>query len=188
MTSATTADVALQPRIGTRSRSPAALAAPELLSAAGVIENGKPVTYEEMQQRLRREILSLEAHFSNNTKTNRVRTLVVSGAGNDLTESRRAIEWMHLILTHPDWRIENLPRISDLVEQYVGRVRTTMQGPEEYWVMNPVYAWWMQKNPLYLTTTSFLTREWNADRLRWMLKEIDDRNEVAAELAEALRQ
>ena len=154
---------------------------PELLSAAGVIENGKPVTYEEMQQRLRREILSLEAHFSNNTKTNRVE-LVVSGAGNDLAESRRSIEWMRLILSHPDWRVENLPRIRDLVEQYVGRVRTTMQGPEEYWVMNPVYAYWKQTNPLYLTTSSFLTREWNADRLRWMLKDIGDRNAVAAEL------
>jgi Zn-dependent M16 (insulinase) family peptidase len=154
---------------------------PELISGAGVIENGKPVTYEEMQQRLRREILSLNAGFSSNTKTDRVE-LVVSGSGNDLAESRRAIEWMRLILSHPDWRIENLPRIRDLVEQFVGRVRTTMQGPEEYWVMNPVYAYWKQTNPLYLTTSSFLTREWNADRLRWMLKDIADRIAVAAEL------
>ena len=154
---------------------------PELLSETGVIENGKPVSYEQMQQMLRREILSLDAHFTNNTRTNRVE-LVVSGAGNDLPESRRAIEWMRLVLLHPDWRVENLPRIRDLVEQYVGRVRTTMQGPEEYWVMNPIYAYWMQKNPLYLTTTSFLTREWNADRLRWMLKDIPDRPAIAAEL------
>jgi len=154
---------------------------PDLLSASGVIENGKPIRYEEMQQMLRREVLSLDAHFTSSTKTNRVE-LVISGAGNDLAESRRAIEWMRLILLHPDWRVENLPRLRDLVEQFVGRVRTTMQGPEEYWVMNPVYAYWMQKNPLYLTTTSFLTREWNADRLRWMLKDIADRDAVAAEL------
>jgi Zn-dependent M16 (insulinase) family peptidase len=154
---------------------------PQLLSEAGVIENGKPVAYEDMEQRLRREVLSLDAHFSSSTRTGRVE-LVVSGAGNDLTESRRAIEWMRLILFHPDWRAENLPRLRDLVEQYVGRVRTTMQGPEEYWVMNPIYAYRMQKNPLYLTTSSFLTREWNADRLRWMLKDIPDRNALAAEL------
>jgi Zn-dependent M16 (insulinase) family peptidase len=154
---------------------------PALLSGAGVIENGKPVSYEDMQQRLRREILSLNAGFSSNSKTDRVE-LVVTGSGNDLAESRRAIDWMRLILSHPDWRIENLPRIRDLVEQYVGRVRTTMQGPEEYWVMNPVYAYWKQTNPLYLTTSSFLTREWNADRLRWMLKDVGDRNAVAAEL------
>jgi Zn-dependent M16 (insulinase) family peptidase len=154
---------------------------PELLSATGVIENGTPVSYEQMQEKLRREILSLDAGFISNTKSGRVE-LLVSAAGNDLTESRRAIEWMRLILFHPDWRIENLPRISDLVEQYVGRVRTTMQGPEEYWVMNPVYAYWQQRNPLYLTTQSFLTKAWNADRLRWMLKDLKDRNELAAEL------
>lgn len=158
---------------------------PELLSATGVIENGKRIDYEQMQQMLRREVLSLDARFISNTRTNRVE-LVVSGAGNDLMESRRAIEWMRLILWHPDWRVENLPRIRDLVEQFVGRVRTTMQGPEEYWVMNPIYAYWMQKNPLYLATTSFLTREWNADRLRWMLKDIPDRNAVAAELQNVL--
>ena len=89
---------------------------------------------------------------------------------------------MRLILFHPDWRVENLPRLRDLVEQFVGRVRTTMQGPEEYWVMNPAISYWKQNNPLYLTTTSFLTREWNADRLRWMLKDIADRSAVAAEL------
>ncbi len=155
---------------------------PELLSSAGVIENGQPVDYEQMQQKLRREVLSLNARFTSNTRTNRVE-LVVSGAGNDLNESRRAIEWMRLVLLHPDWRVENLPRIRDLVEQYVGHVRTTMQGPEEYWVMNPVYAYWMQNSPLYLTTSSFLTREWNADRLRWMLKDLPDRIAIAAELA-----
>jgi Zn-dependent M16 (insulinase) family peptidase len=154
---------------------------PELLSTAGVIENGKPVSWEDMQDRLRREILALDAHFISNTRSNRVE-LAVSGAGNDLAESRRAIAWMNLILFHPDWRPENLPRLRDLVEQYVGRIRTTMQGPEEYWVMNPVYGYWMQKNPLYLTTSSFLTREWNADRLRWMLADIADRSAVAAEL------
>jgi Zn-dependent M16 (insulinase) family peptidase len=157
---------------------------PELLSETGVIDAGKPVSYEQMQQMLRREVLSLDAHFSTNTRTNRVE-LVISGSGNDLSESRRAIEWIRLILSHPDWRLENLPRIRDLVEQFVGRVRTTMQGPEEYWVMNPVYAYWKQNNPLYLTTSSFLTREWNADRLRWMLADFKaggDRAALAAEL------
>ncbi len=154
---------------------------PQLLSSTGVIDSGKPISYEDMQQKLRREILSLDAGFSTNAHTNRVE-LTVTGAGNDIAESRRSIEWMRLILSHPDWRVENLPRIRDMVSQFVGRVRTTMQGPEEYWVNNPVYAYWKQNNPLYLTTSSFLTREWNADRLRWMLADFADRTAVAGEL------
>jgi len=135
-----------------------------------------------MTEMLRAEILDLYAAFYNNPKTNRVE-LVVRGSGNDLTESKRAIEWMRLVLEHPDWRTENLPRLRDLTAQAVSRLRITMQGSEESWVMNPVLSYWKQSNPLYLTTTSFLTRAWNADRLRWMLADIPDRQAVAASLA-----
>jgi Zn-dependent M16 (insulinase) family peptidase len=155
---------------------------PALITGTGVIVDGKPIRYEQMEEMLRKEVLSLNAAFSVNVRSNRVE-LVLRGAGNDLAESRRAMEWMRLVLEHPDWRPENLPRIRDLVEQWVSRLRATMQGPEEAWVMNPVLAYWKQTNPMYLTTTSFLTRAWNADRLRWMLKDVgagQDRNAIAA--------
>src|SRR5580658_5036496 len=69
-----------------------------------------------------------------------------------------------------------------MVEQSVARLRATMQGSEESWVMNPVLAYWKQANPLYLTTAAFLTRAYNADRLRWMLKDVgtEDRKAVVA--------
>src|ERR1019366_5115947 len=129
---------------------------------------------------LRREVLDLNATFSNNVKSNRSE-LIVRGAGNDLAESRRALDWMGYVLEHPDWRPENLPRIRDLVAQQMASLRSTMQGSEEQWVMNPVVAYWKQSNPLYLTTASFLTRAYNADRLRWMLA--DTGTESRASLA-----
>ena len=155
---------------------------PALLTETGVIDNGKPIPYEEMEELLRKQVLSLNATFSANVRSNRVE-LMLRGAGNDLVESRRAIEWMRLVLEHPDWRPENLPRIRDLVDQSIARLRATMQGSEESWVMNPVMAYWKQTNPLYLTASAFLTRAYNADRLRWMLKDVgagQDRREIAA--------
>ena len=122
------------------------------------------------------------ATFSVDLRSDRVE-LMLRGAGNDFAESRRALDWMRLVLQHPDWRPENLPRIRDLVEQSVARLRATMQGSEESWVMNPVLGYWKQTNPLYLTTSAFLTRAWNADRLRWMLKDVgpnSDRESIAA--------
>ena len=89
---------------------------PRCSPQTGVIMNGKPIPYEQMQEMLRREILDLTADFRNNLRSNRVE-LLVQGAGNDLNESRRAMEWMRAVLAHPDWRPENLPRIRDLVEQ-----------------------------------------------------------------------
>jgi Zn-dependent M16 (insulinase) family peptidase len=142
---------------------------PQLLIRTGVIENGKTVSYQEMAGRLRNEILSLTAGFSINPVTGRYE-LVVRGAGNNLAESKQALEWMMLVLFHPDWRPENLPRLRDLVEQTLGTLRNTTQAPEERWVEDPARAYRWQTNPLLLTTSSFLTREHNIFRLRWMLQ------------------
>ena len=59
-----------------------------------------------MTERLRQEILSLDAFFNVNGTTGRYE-LVVSGSGNTLEESRRALAWMKLAMFHPDWRLEN---------------------------------------------------------------------------------
>jgi Zn-dependent M16 (insulinase) family peptidase len=143
---------------------------PALLTRVGVIENGKPVSYEEMSERLRKEILNLNAYFSTNPRTERVE-LVVRGAGIGANEAKRAIEWMSLVLQHPDWRPENLARIRDVVDQSLSALRNTTQGSEESWVQNPAFAYRVQTNPSYLAADSFLTRGHNALRLRWLLKE-----------------
>jgi Zn-dependent M16 (insulinase) family peptidase len=156
---------------------------PNLLTRVGVIENGKPVSYDEMTERLRNEILSLNANYSTNTRTGRAE-LVVRGAGNDLAESQRAVAWMRLVLEHPDWRVENLPRIRDAVDQSLSQLRNTMQGAEEQWVQNPAEAWRRQDSALLMATNSFLTRSHDALRLRWMLKEAPagDRDAIIAYL------
>ena len=143
---------------------------PALMTRVGVIENGKPVSYEEMSERLRKEILRLDANFSTNPRTERVE-LVVRGAGIGTSESQRAIDWMNLVMHHPDWRPENLARIRDVVDQTVSGLRNTTQGSEESWVNNPATAYRMQTNPAYLAADSFLTRSHNALRLRWLLKD-----------------
>jgi len=144
-------------------------ALPALLTRSGVIEDGKPVSFEQMTERLRKEILSLNATFSVNGVTDRYE-LVVRGSGNDLAESRRAVAWMNLVLYHPDWRLDNLPRLRDLVDQSLAGLRSTMQGAEEGWVRDVAQCYLKQGNPLYLATSSFLTRAHSLDRLRWMLK------------------
>jgi Zn-dependent M16 (insulinase) family peptidase len=143
---------------------------PGLLTRVGVIENGKPVSFDEMSERLRKEILRLDASFSTNPRTQRVE-LVVRGAGLGAAEAKRAIDWMSLVLQHPDWRPENLPRIRDAVDQTLSGLRNTTQGSEESWVNNPATAYRVQTNAAYLAADSFATRLHNALRLRWLLKE-----------------
>ena len=152
---------------------------PTLLRFTGVIENGKPVSYEEMSERLRKEVLALDASFSTNYRTGRAE-LIVRGSGNDAKESERAIQWMKLILNSPDWRPENLPRIRDVVDQALAALRNTTQAPEEYWVNDPADAYRRQDNPLLLTTGSFMTLSHNVHRLRWLLKDSGSVAETAS--------
>lgn len=145
-------------------------ALPELLQSVGVIENGKPISYEQMTERQRNEILSLAAYFSTNSTTGRAE-LVVRGAGNNADETQRALEWMGRILYHPDWRPENLARIRDVIDEQLSDLRNTMQGREESWVQNPAQSYLRQDNRLLLSTNSFLTKIHNLDRLHWLLSD-----------------
>jgi Zn-dependent M16 (insulinase) family peptidase len=146
---------------------------PDLLTGTGYIKNGKAVSYEDMSQQLQKEILSLQSNYSTNITTGRAE-LVVKGAGNNATEAQRALEWMNTVLQSPNWKIENISRIQDLVEQSLSGIRRTMQGPEERWVNDPGDAYVAQDNPLMLATSSFLTRSHNIFRLKWMLKSAGD--------------
>jgi Zn-dependent M16 (insulinase) family peptidase len=152
---------------------------PAMLTRVGVIENGRPVPYEEMTERLRKEILSLNSDFGTNPKTGRIE-LVLRGAGNNAAEARRAIEWMQLVLFSPDWRPENLARMRDVVDQMLGNLRRTMQGAEENWVNPVATAYWKQDSPLFFATTSFLTQTHNIHRVRWMLKDATPEQRVRA--------
>src|SRR5688500_9581888 len=144
-------------------------AIPTLLTSTGVIRDGKAISYDEMSEAVKNEILSLDASFEANPKTARVE-IVLRGAGNDLAESQRALEWMRLALYHPNWRPANLARLRDVVDRQLNALRTTMQRAEEAWVRDPATAWWRQ-NPALLTASSFLTRSHHVHRLRWLLKE-----------------
>jgi Zn-dependent M16 (insulinase) family peptidase len=148
-------------------------ALPSLLTQVGVVRDGKAIPFEQMSEMLRKEILSLNSYYSTNFKTGRAE-LVVRGAGNDAAESRRALEWMKTVLTSPDWRVENIARIRDLVDQVLSGMRNRTQSSEENWVNDPANAYWRQDSPLLLTTSSFMTQAHNVHRLRWMLKDAGD--------------
>lgn len=143
---------------------------PALLTRVGVIKDGKAITFDEMSELLKKEILSLNSNFSTNPRTGRAE-LVVRGSGNDAAEALRSVEWMKLVLYHPNWKAENLARIRDVVDQSLGGLRNTMQGSEESWVNDPSVAYRRQDSPVFLSVGSFLTRAHNVHRLRWRLKD-----------------
>ena len=146
---------------------------PELMSEVGVLDGGAAISSAEMRERLRKEILELRVDYAISARSNRAE-LVVAAAGNGPEETKLALRWIGRAMLSADWRIENLPRLRDLVDQQVTALRQRMQGAEEGWVRDPHDAWWRQAYPLHLHTSSFLTRAHDLHRLRWMLLDPSD--------------
>ncbi|MEO8550375.1 MAG: hypothetical protein ABI678_10390, partial [Kofleriaceae bacterium] len=145
---------------------------PELLSQAGVIDHGEVISSATMKERLRKEVLALQVAFIGNNRTLR-NELAFTGAGLGATETRAALGWIERVMLAPDWRIENLPRLRDIVDQTLTANRQRVFGYEELWVDDPRDAWWHQ-DALQAHTASFLTQIFDLHRLRWMLEDPRD--------------
>jgi hypothetical protein len=150
------------------------------MSEVGVVDGGTVISSAEMRERLRKEVLELSVDYATSARSNRAE-LVVAGAGNGAAETRLALGWMGRAMFASDWRVENLPRLRDVVDQELTALRQRMQRAEEAWVRDPHDAWWRQAYPLHLHTSSFLTRAHDLHRLRWMLLDPSD-GKVTAEV------
>jgi Zn-dependent M16 (insulinase) family peptidase len=141
---------------------------PPLVREVGVVRDGAPIPYDQVDDRLRREVLGLQVYTSTSFAHDRVE-LVFEASGNDVDETRRALAWMKDMLVSPDWRTANLPRIRDVVTQRATRLDDVMAQPEEVWVDGMQEAYWRQGRPLLMHAGSVLTRAYDAHRLGWML-------------------
>lgn len=141
---------------------------PSILTSIGVVENGVPVKYDEMQERLRKDVLRFNAYYDYTAATERIE-LVLSGAGSRSEELGNAIRWMDMALYSPYLSEDNLPRMTDLLDQSLISLRNTTKRSEEDWVGDPATAYRMQANPLFLSTSSFMTRVHHLQRVRCFL-------------------
>ena len=141
---------------------------PDILTSIGVIENGEVVPYDVMQERLRKEVLRLYAGFDNNMQTGRIE-LALTGTGSNLDELKNALTWMRLAMYSPYLSVDNLPRMTDLIDQTLISLRNVMKGSEESWVNYPARAYKYQTNPLFMSTNTFLTKIHHFHRLRFRL-------------------
>ncbi|MBC8366799.1 hypothetical protein H8E52_05245 [bacterium] len=143
---------------------------PSLMRGVGVEMDGERVEYDEMEKRLRAELLSYGANLDTNPETGRVE-LALSFGASQVDEIDRGLDWMRASLTAPLLDDDNLARLRDLLDQRLHRMRTRMQGSEESWVSDPAAAYRYQDDPLYLSAASFLTQTHQLLRLKWRFTE-----------------
>jgi len=141
---------------------------PQLMRGAGVMRDGRRVEYDEMEERLRSELLAYDANLASNPETGRAELCMELGASRP-AEIDRGLDWMLASLRAPLLDESNIAHLGDLIDQRLGRLRTRMQGSEESWVDDPARAYRYQDDPLYLSASSFLTQAHQLLRLKWRL-------------------
>ncbi len=141
---------------------------PEVLTSLGAIKDGVVIRYDEMQRRLREDLLRYGARFDHGYETGRTE-LLLEGSGSSPAELRRVIEWMEASLYAPYLHADNLSRILDVIDQRLVALQTTTKHAEESWADGPVYAYRHQDDPLFLSTRCYMTAAHHMQRLRFLL-------------------
>ncbi|MEE8576759.1 MAG: hypothetical protein V3T31_05845, partial [candidate division Zixibacteria bacterium] len=152
-----------------------------VMTDIGVTKDGETIAYDDMSNRLRNEVLNLNAYLDYDYQTERVE-IILRGAGSNIAETKTAIGWMNAALFSPYLDTENLPRLRDLVDQGLIGLRNTMKGSEESWVRDPADAYLYQHNPLLLSADNFLTQTHHLLRIKFRLMDAGD-DAAQAELA-----
>jgi Zn-dependent M16 (insulinase) family peptidase len=141
---------------------------PQFLTESGVVIDGKPVPYDQAAERRAKEIYSISAAYSMRSSKGR-HELRITASGADLSEAKRAIDWIELCLEHAWIAPENLPRLRDLVAQEIQATRGRMGGSEENWVRDPAGAVRWQRDHMFLATSSIHARLFLLARCEWRL-------------------
>lgn len=142
---------------------------PSLISSVGLREGEARLLYDDLRDRLDREVGDVAGAFDLQPDTGRLE-LFVAATGVDLAEGRLAVEWLARCLTSPDLSEENLPRLRDLARQMGKNLRAALGGSEEGWVRNPAWALRWQRDRRFLSIASIHAKLFHAARLVWLLE------------------
>ncbi|MEZ5359381.1 MAG: insulinase family protein [Candidatus Zixiibacteriota bacterium] len=152
----------------------------DLITEVGVHKDGEVVTFAELDDRLKNEVLGLGGYISSNPTTGRVE-LMVEGSGSNPEENIRAVDWMQAGLFSPYLDEANLQRIRDVVDDNIQSYRNRMSRSEESWVQGPANSYRYQNDPLLLAGYCFLTQEHFMHRIKWRLMSVDN-SDVSTEV------
>lgn len=141
---------------------------PDLITETGVRKDGEVVTFAQLNERLKNEVLGLRSFITANPTTGRVE-LMVRGSGSSPEENANAVAWMKAGLFSPYLDKANMQRIKDVVDANIQGYRNRMNRSEESWVQGPANSYRHQNDPLLLAGYCFLTQEHFMHRVKWRL-------------------
>lgn len=146
---------------------------PAIFTEIGVIKGEQAIAYDQMLELLRKDVLKFSAYFAHGYESRRIE-LVLSGQASNFKELANVFKWMERVLFSPYLSEKNLPRMLDVVNHNLFKLRNLTKRSEEAWVRNPATAYRFQENPLFLSSYCFLTQIHLMQRLLCLLTDPGD--------------
>jgi Zn-dependent M16 (insulinase) family peptidase len=143
-----------------------------LFSGLGVtLRDGTVLDYSQTIERIREDILALNAGISLNPEKNRTELAFV-GLAESKNEIPKLFEWMENCLFRPRTDVKIKNRLIDMINEDISDLRNITSQREEYWVKDFLNSVLYQKNPLFMSAKSPYTILFFLERLRWRLEDM----------------
>jgi Zn-dependent M16 (insulinase) family peptidase len=151
---------------------------PLCFDSLGLKTPGKVISYAELQTQTQTEITDFSVRYDVSPISRRADLRIQASTANP-AEFQQALALIQRMTTLNYLDVENANRLRDLVDKRRAEDDVFNNGENDYWFMNPAYAFRYQDDPPYVAVSSSFTRAHWDDRLRWMLHKPVRSEEIA---------
>jgi Zn-dependent M16 (insulinase) family peptidase len=141
---------------------------PRCLDSLGLKTDDKIIPYAELQGQTQTQITDFSVRYDVSPVSRRA-DLRIQASAMTPAEFQQALTLIQRMTTLNYLDVANADRLRDLVDKRRAEDDVFVSGENDYWFMNPSYAFQYQGDLPYLAVSSFFTRTHWDDRLKWML-------------------
>lgn len=151
---------------------------PRCMDSLGLKTREKIIPYADLQAQMQTEMNDFSVNYDFSPVSHRA-DLRIQASTTTPAEFRRALTLIQRMITFNHLDPSNADRLRDVVDKRLWEEDAYNKGENDYWFMNPSYAFRYQDDPLYLALSSILTSAHWDGRLKWLLHKPVRREEIA---------
>jgi Zn-dependent M16 (insulinase) family peptidase len=151
---------------------------PRCLDSLGLKTEDKIIPYAELQAQTQTQINDFSVRYDVSPVSRRA-DLRIQASTTTPAEFQQALTLIHSMTALNYLDAANADRLRDLVDKRRAEDDVFTNGENDYWFMNPSYAFRYQDDHPYLALSSFFTRAHWDGRLKWLLHKPVRSEEIA---------
>jgi Zn-dependent M16 (insulinase) family peptidase len=152
---------------------------PRCLDSLGLKTADTIIPYADLQAQTQTEINDFSVRYDSSPLSHRA-DLRIQASAITPAEFQQALTLIQRMTALNYLDLSNVDRLRDVVDKRRSEDDVYNNGENDYWFMNPSYAFRYQDDPLYLALSSFFTQAHWDGRLKWLLHTSVGPEEIAS--------